>query len=1063
MNVLPEHLTADVGRGFVEITSEENDDLERTGRKLKLGSLLAVVLWLILSLLAFTLAPSDSYEIPAGIDRDCHLLTALLVFVVTCARLLQMLMKGQSTAFLKSGLVIGTIMLQMLAMISNLILALVPCPVIFDHLTGQKTHVFRFIEWIALTFFMVFLTDNIETSAVLRFRTSICVALAASAGVILPMCQTVSMWFFVLGCAGILFSNIFVLLHQRSIRFRQVRSLLKKGALYRTAADQESYDITRSSYLLTMICCVAWTILVSSYLVVCALPLFLPPDMIPDSALALHGCANEVLSKVWYLNTLLNAYDNIFDVNTRVSRRLEELRRFMYAVWQSSSDSLVFCVTKADGHISARVSPSFLTTAGIDLKEFGGAGMSILLDIDPQQGSFSIYSLNLSQSYSREAASSFTQALKASKATQLKYGETKGDPEDLRNMKVLARHVATTVRAKEVEDAEQEVCFEYSGGTVRCESKISSLKDGCLVIILRDISDRVERFEIEKKLVEEQAIRTKDAETNHFTRHEVKNGILASIGLLDHMRDCMKTRLLAVSSQISDASIHSINSDQGMMVRSSSALSLVDCQDMANGVEDTLVELDSTLHDVLDTILDEVMAREIIYGEYTPRRERIELNEVLATVLRGSPSRCPLDFSPAQFPVLILDRQLVRHIYRNAVSNACRYGKYDGIVETIVHYDEHNKVLSLKVINEPGEGHEQLVALLASEVAGVFEKGHQLSAAKQTNNVSSHSISSQSEFRKESSGNGAWIMRRCAEALQGWCNIAFEPDRTTFEFECPVEIVRAGSDAATEGAQEFGLPENTWCIVVEDSAVQRKLLARMLKNSGIPDSCSVLLGKDSTEILGFPDTAKALIEAHPDDFFLFIVDENLDMVPNGGVDVVTVSGSSLIAALRNSLSSDLEQRVLSLVRSANDSASDIELYLSRAHGYLLKQPIKKGHLLQAIKPWWLQYFPGEVQVFTNRDGKLEDEVYGPLPDDIRFVLDQIHSLCNIHDIGVLSRRWSAIREKLQSLKGDLKTMGATAPVLDAINEIAALQHHKHLPKNFMDNWYSLRKSIEDLL
>jgi hypothetical protein len=48
---------------------------------------------------------------------------------------------------------------------------------------------------------------------------------------------------------------------------------------------------------------------------------------------------------------------------------------------------------------------------------------------------------------------------------------------------------------------------------------VSTLQDGCTVLVLRDISDRIERFEVEKKLVEEQAVRAKDAETNHFTRH----------------------------------------------------------------------------------------------------------------------------------------------------------------------------------------------------------------------------------------------------------------------------------------------------------------------------------------------------------------------------------------------------------------------------------------------------------------------------------------------------------------------------------------------------------------
>lgn len=57
------------------------------------------------------------------------------------------------------------------------------------------------------------------------------------------------------------------------------------------------------------------------------------------------------------------------------------------------------------------------------------------------------------------------------------------------------------------------------------------------MIVLRDISERFQRFEAEKQLVIEVTERKKDAEANRFTRHEVKNGLLAAIGLVDSMRE----------------------------------------------------------------------------------------------------------------------------------------------------------------------------------------------------------------------------------------------------------------------------------------------------------------------------------------------------------------------------------------------------------------------------------------------------------------------------------------------------------------------------------------------
>jgi hypothetical protein len=501
------------------------------------------------------------------------------------------------------------------------------------------------------------------------------------------------------------------------------------------------------------------------------------------------------------------------------------------------------------------------------------------------------------------------------------------------------------------------------------------------------------------------------------------------------------------------------SSSSGSLIRNHSGTSLHSTGDLAAATDITLEELDSTLHDVLDTILDEVMAKEIVYGEYKARKERINVLELLTVTNRGSSALFPIEVHPSQFPQLVLDRQLLRHIYRNALSNACRYGKQNGIVRTLLKYSETTKTFSMEVTNEPGEGHTELLHLSSDEVASVFTKGTQLKATlKAVNNVARLGGL---EKRKESSGNGAWIMQKCAENLHGRCSIKFEPNCTRFFFECPAESLRIGHEVGHQESHSFGLPAGTKCIVIEDSQVQRKLLNRMLQNSGIPSADRTMLGKDSSEIVNSPDRIAKMVKDNPESLFLIIVDENLDVITPGSIDVETVSGSGLVVQLRNQLDPEEESRIISLIRSANDSSKDIDIYLERAHGYLLKEPMKKGNFLDAVKPWWVKRFPDEARIFTEAD-KHEDEVFGPLPDDIRFLLDQIQSLSSNTDAGVIARRWSVIREKLHVLKGDLKTMSSDPNVLEAIRDLGVLESQT-APEDYDEMWKSLRKRIEDLL
>jgi hypothetical protein len=71
-------------------------------------------------------------------------------------------------------------------------------------------------------------------------------------------------------------------------------------------------------------------------------------------------------------------------------------------------------------------------------------------------------------------------------------------------------------------------------------------------------------------------------------------------------------------------------------------------------------------------------------------------------------------------PRLALDRQLLRYIYRNAVSNACKYGKPDGLLDTRVLYNERKGRLRWR--SQPAWS-RQSSKRNDHQVASIFAKG----------------------------------------------------------------------------------------------------------------------------------------------------------------------------------------------------------------------------------------------------------------------------------------------------------------------------------------------------
>jgi signal transduction histidine kinase len=1060
---------SDIKMPVTFLGNDQDVAIDKASSSFRRGAQVTFAMWCTLVYVVMNYSPADSFEQAEGHERTLFLFSFLLLLVSNISNAYPLFLHDQNFDFLKSGVLQSAFTVQCMAMATDFILFAMPTPVMFDEFSGMRVHLLRWATWTCLAFLMTFLTCNVDapirhTRA--NFLYPVLLALSTACGLVFPFCETLAQWRWTMVVSWVLFMALFVLVYSRAVNYHRLKRRIgkKMGPNHNdkntnintsnsvSVAEKENLDLARASYTLGCISSVSWTLLAVAFTVLTAIPtinvaehwMWLKSPSVVTWLMSIH----EVISKIMYLTVLIRVYDSVFDHDSRAVRRLEDLRHFMSAVWTSSSDPIVFCVRNEHGPISARVSPAFPKMLGLSIgRSIDRDNSSLVLEIFPEEDYCYAFAVDLSKSVGRGDILNIKQDIKT---RRFRLSSTAGLSTDHKNLVLLALLAlkATKARNAQIEVNLMETFFRTSENGeigVVCEAKLTGLESSeqSCVLMFRDISDRLERFEFEKKLVQEQTSRQKDAEANKFTRHEVKNGILAAIHLLDHLRETMERKGILESSQDVPPRGGDNSGENGSH---------------GDEVEESVAELDSTLRDILNTILDEAMAREIIYGEYLPRTEQVDVPDVFDAMQQRALPRFPLVTVPDPFPCLVMDRQLLRYIYRNAVSNACRYGKTDGVVETMVKYDASEQMLTMQVVNLPGEGHDQLVKLSATDVSSVFHQGKQLQVTHSIGGTTSNSVLA------ESSGNGAWIMQKCAQTMGGICSIRFDASRTTFTFSCmaPQVIGMVGKVkkkkkmmAPPPETDYFSLPDNTWGIVVDD---------RFFTAAGIEKSRRVLLGATASEVFGFADAVKDLMAEYPEDKFLLVADENLDIV-SGGAHHQTVSGSLCVSKLLSELDYSTEKRLLALIRSANDSARDIEIYKSRAHGFLLKEPIQKGGALDLIKPWWLSRFPETVCSRAARlpDLRIQIDEQGPLVGDVRETLKIIYALSSVVSQASLKRRWSTIQDKLHALKGDLMTLIAREELLPILEELSSLRSSPRYPPDFSKRWAMVATQVEAML
>jgi len=315
------------------------------------------------------------------------------------------------------------------------------------------------------------------------------------------------------------------------------------------------------------------------------------------------------------------------------------------------------------------------------------------------------------------------------------------------------------------------------------------------------------------------------------------------------------------------------------------------------------------------------------------------------------------------------------------------------------------------------------------------------------------------------------VKQRRNQSIQSESNDLDVSDRTALNVGKSIvrafreEVLNTGSIKKVKSEKEspsgdesnhshFRVPDNTYGFALDDSKFQRKQLAKFFDLIGLPLNRFSIAGNGQDEIMGFEDYVVNFVEQRKNNFFLLIVDENLDV--RHGTNHETISGSTLVENIRLRLTHEAEKRVLALIRSVNDSATDIAVFSLRAHGFLSKAPIKRDRVNKELAPLWLKRFPSSE--FGDLGGNSDTEKLSETTDDVELlpyiIAPQLVSISNLFKQNTHESDPGAIYEKLYNLKQDVLALKNDISIMSIVGVINIMMQNPR-SEYVTDRWFYL--------
>jgi len=592
--------------------------------------------------------------------------------------------------------------------------------------------------------------------------------------------------------------------------------------------------------------------------------------------------------------------------------------------------------------------------------------------------------------------------------------EYTSDPKELTGYTRKEFNERSLIRMCHLEDQEymqqmlaskDSVLFEWrlltsSGNYIPVETSKTTFSNGKELTITRDLTDRKARHNAETDLAVQTKAREKDLYASRVSRHEFKNGLMAFKALVNGMVDIIGE----------NASSKSLSKDLAL--------------DLNKHFKRLIEEID----EMLNFVLSEAMAKELVNGVYEAKKEKVDLTKLLNRI-RGS--RYETNFTPHLFPNIISDPQLVYYIFRNAISNAGKYGKLNGIIR--INAELELKYLILEIINLPGENHETLLGLIDPNV--IFNKGVRLHNDQHTNSISA--------------GDGTWISKQCADALSAEeCNIQFFTNETVFRLKIPITVY-----VEEESIKYFRFPDNTFFINFDDQKFQHMLVKRLFEEfvkESEHDKRIILTGSNYQEAISFEAMMDNLMRENPGAYFVALVDENINL------SEIDISGSEVGARIiQNSNKISPLPNLLLLVRSANDGDHDARLYNSRTHGFISKMVLNPKCFLEKIVPYWTKHI-GIVQNY-----EINSMISSDFDEEILMFKRELSEFNDRYIQGKLPIETQQLWKELHNLKGSALSMNEFVDRSNEMVEIIGKMRDSHITSESLRNLNQLINEIID--
>ena len=198
--------------------------------------------------------------------------------------------------------------------------------------------------------------------------------------------------------------------------------------------EKEDYDRAKYSLKTITVCTTVWTALAGSWTLIAVITPFVSAESIfSNPALVLISeSLFESISKIWYADLLIEIHEIVFDDAARTMRRLEELRNLMSAVWDHSSDILIWGSRAhvEDNTIQGIVSPKGVDFLGQDLREMsnGRCTSTLLIEADLETQQHRCFVIDLSTPITREGAIALrNMKLQEKSSTAIDFSHSEGD------------------------------------------------------------------------------------------------------------------------------------------------------------------------------------------------------------------------------------------------------------------------------------------------------------------------------------------------------------------------------------------------------------------------------------------------------------------------------------------------------------------------------------------------------------------------------------------------------------------------------------------------------------